>query len=235
MANGTLSEIATRGSGIGTTRIFSHFEHYLTDGLFTTTATDSGSVAVQDSASGAPSVIKLTPSDGSVTNNDETYVTTDKVFLFLEGKPLIAEARVKFTEGATDDVNILFGFSSAAIADSLVDDGGGPPATYSGATMFKVDGGTVMQTEVSKAGVQVTDTDVGTRISGSWQVWRIVAMPIDAVTVRTTFYINNVQVSQLDMSITSHAAMHGIFGIKNGADTTAEGLFVDYARFEQVA
>ena len=72
-----------------------------------TTISDLGSVAVGDAASG---ILALVPSDGTVADNDETYVeSANEVFKFTADKPLLFEARVQFTEANTDDANILVG------------------------------------------------------------------------------------------------------------------------------
>ena len=54
------------------------FDHYVTADTWTTTASDSGTVAASDAVGG---IVVLSPSDGSVANNDEVYLaTTQEIF-----------------------------------------------------------------------------------------------------------------------------------------------------------
>ena len=92
-----------------------------------TTLTDSGTASVGDAVGG---VIALVPSDGTVADNDEAYIeSANEVFKFAADKPLLFEARVQFTEAATNAANILVGLLDAVGANSLVDNGGGPPSS----------------------------------------------------------------------------------------------------------
>ncbi len=212
------------------------FRYYVTGDLWTSTLTDSGSVTVEDSANG---VIAITPSDGTVANNDEAYVfTTKDNFLFAPSKPLDVTSLVQFTEGATDDANIFVGFSSAAIANTLVDDGAGPPANYSGACFFKVDGGLNWHVEFSNATTQETveltaanSLDGVAHVAGTasaFQALRIVTQPTSSQKMDLMFFIDGTLVYKMkDKDITSAAAMKYGYGIKNGAATTVETLRVD--------
>ena len=136
--------------------VYDDFDHYVTADLWTTVATDSGTVAVSDGVRGE---VALTCSDGTVADNDEIYMgTTTEIFKFAANKPLYAECRLKYTEQSTDDANVAFGLKDAVAANSLLDDGGGPAASYSGALFYKVDGGTVWNVENSISTTQKTTT-----------------------------------------------------------------------------
>lgn len=103
------------------------------------TVTDSGTVAMGDAAGGT---VVLTPSDGTVADNDEAYYATpNEVFLIASGKPLYGRARIKVAETTADKVNVAFGFQNAVGADSLIDDGGGPKVSGDTLCIFKKDGG----------------------------------------------------------------------------------------------
>lgn len=217
--------------------IASDFTTDLDTAEWVTTATDTGTAAVGDAVGG---IVALTPSDGTVADNDEIYLESpNETFLFANNKPLIFEARVQYAEGNTDDANVIVGIKDAVAANTLLDDGGGPAASYSGAVFFKVDGGTNWQVETSLAGTQTT-TDlsatnannlakaVQTAGGSSYQVLRLEFLPYSSTNAYVNFYIDGKQVAQHDYVYTSATEMQICLGLKNGAITTVETLNVDY-------
>jgi hypothetical protein len=120
-----------------------------------TTTTDSGTVA--EDADGINGIVTLTPSDGSVGDNDEAYLYTNEWAKFLADKPFSLMARLQYAEAATDDANILFGIGEGfGAANTLQDNGAGPPADYDGCCFFKVDGETRWRFESSLGTTQET-------------------------------------------------------------------------------
>ncbi len=221
---------------------FDDFEWYITAHRWTSVVTDTGSITIGDAKGG---VATLNPSDGTVANNDEAYLkTANEIFLFAAGKPMIFEAGIQFTEGNTDDVNIAMGFMSAVAANSILDDGGGPAASYSGAVFYKVDGGTLWNVEKSIAGTQVSaelsatnslNKVAQTAGGAAYQTLRIEVHPHQGLTMDIDFYINEIHVYRIkDTTYASATEMNAFFGIKNGADTTAEALLVDWANVWQL-
>lgn len=194
--------------------------------LWTVTATDSGSAAVGDAARG---VLAIVPSDGTVGDNDETYVkSANEVFLFANDKPIVLEARVQFTEANTDDANVCVGLMNAVAANSILDNGGGPAASYSGAVFFKVDGSTVWQCENSVGATQKTTTTTTTAGGASYQVLRIEIRPQAAGFYDVVFFVDDVEVAKhSDQALGSPTEMNLFAGVKNG-DTNLETLNVDY-------
>ena len=201
-----------------------------------TTLTDTGTASVGDAAGG---ILALVPSDGTVADNDEAYVeSANEVFKFAADKPLLFEARVQFTEANTDDANILVGLMDAVAANSLQDNGAGPPASYSGAVFFKVDGGTVWQTETSLSTTQTTNELTSTNVNNlskksqtaggsAYQVLRIEYMPYSSTNAYVTFFVDGVAVAQHDYVFTSATEMQIALGVKNGG-ANLETLNVDY-------
>ena len=201
-----------------------------------TTLTDSGTASVGDAVGG---VIALVPSDGTVADNDEAYIeSANEVFKFAGDKPLLFEARVQFTEANVDDANVLVGLLDAVGANSLQDNGGGPPASYSGAVFVKVDGGTVWQVETSNAGTQTTTELLSTNTNNlakrnvtaggsSYQVLRIEYMPYSSTNAYVSFFVDGVLVAQHDYIFTSATEMQIGIGVKNGGANN-ETLNVDY-------
>ena len=197
-----------------------------------------GSAVVSDGAGGV-----LTVQTGG-TDNDEFYcISAVELLKVAANKPITILARVKFTEANTDDANMIFGFMDVAGANSLLDDSGGPSASYDGAVIFKVDGETRWRVESSNAGTQVT-TETDVTAGGSWQTLRIDITPINAKTADVVFWIDPsggqdlFQVREQSavpqnpaikhtLSISGLEEMHLIFGAKAGGGN-AESLLVDY-------
>jgi len=206
-----------------------------------TTLTDSGTASVGDAAGG---ILALVPSDGTVADNDEAYVeSANEVFKFAADKPLLFEARVQFTEANTDDANILVGVMDAVGANSLLDNGAGPPRSYSGAVFFKVDGGTVWQTETSNSTTQTTNELSASNVNNlskkaqtaggaAYQVLRIEYMPYSSTNAYVSFFVDGVLCAQHDYIFTSATEMQIALGVKNGGANN-ETLNVDYVACTQ--
>lgn len=215
------------------------FDHYVSADTWTSVVTDSGTVAAGDAVGG---VVTLTASDGSVADNDEAYMrSTKELFKFAANKPIVVEGRVKFTEANTDDANIAFGLMDAVAANSILDDGGGPAASYAGCVFFKTDGDTVWQCESSNGATQKT-TRLSSDISldkadktagGSYQTLRIEAIPTGDGLIDFQFYIDGVLVAvHKQRSYSSATEMTVFAGVKNGG-ANLETLLVDYIRCHQ--
>jgi hypothetical protein len=221
--------------------LFDDFLWYVTAHGFTTVATDSGTVTVGDARGG---IVALTPSDGTVADNDEVYIrSTAELFKF--DRSGFVEFKLQYTEANTDDANVAFGVMNAVAANSILDDGGGPAASYSGAVFFKVDGATVWNVESSIAGTQTTTTLTTTAGGASYVTFRIEWRYINSTRVEVTFWIDGQQV--LDpaqrfaspvmhvVDPTSCTEMHVFAGLKNGAATNVETLNIDYIAGGQAA
>jgi len=186
------------------------------------TVSDAGTIEVTDAAGGVLSIAT------GATDNNESYVSLkSEAFKFQTNKRLFFEARVKLTEANTDDANIIVGLSDTVAANSLVDDGAGPMASYDGAVFFKVDGGTVWQAECSNAATQTTDTSAGTFTSGSWHRLTIWYDYNDGTTANVYFYVDGTLGATLTLTISGLEEMHVLLGAKAGG-ANAEALLVDY-------
>jgi hypothetical protein len=211
---------------------FEDFQWYVTAHLLSLVATDSGTAAVGDAAGG---VITLNPSDGTVADNDEVYLkTANELFLFAADKPLVFEARLKWAEANTDDANVCLGVMDAVAANSILDDGGGPKASYSGAVFFKVDGGTTWNFETSLGGTQVTTALPDYPAGGAnWQTLRIEAREQGGV-VEIVPFIDGQQCLDVNgrrvkhtITLGSPTEMNAFVGAKNGG-ANQESILVDY-------
>lgn len=214
--------------------LFDDFFHFTTTENFTSILTDSGTAAVSDGARG---LLTITASDGTVADNDEAYVSsTAEAFLFADAKPLYFESRVALTEANTDDANVIVGLADAFAANTLLDDGAGPKASYSGAVFYKVDGGTAWLAECSIAGTQTAVTLTGATFpgDGTYQVLGIEFIPTSATVASVNFFIDGVEVGSTDaFTYTSATDMEIGAGVKNGGANN-EALIVDYLFCSQV-
>ena len=203
---------------------------------WTTTASDSGSITANDAAGGT---ITLNPSDGTVGDNDETYLKrTQETFLMASGKPIWIGARMKFTEANTDDANIWFGVKDALAANSLVDNGAGMATSFSGFGFFKQDGQTLWSIIVSLSTtqtiVQLSKANTLTKLdytAGSTAFQRLECefRPQQYGLADICFFIDGVLVYKVNnFDYTNATEMQAGFGVKNG-DTNAEAPVIDYA------
>lgn len=215
------------------------FEWYVTAHRWTTTATDSGSITVASAAGG---ILTISPSDGSVADNDETYLlTTNSPFLIAANKPIEGECTLQFSEAATNKANIFFGFKDSIAANTLVDDGGGMATSFSGACIYKVDGGTVWKCIASLGSTQTIITSTTTAGGTAYQRLRVEIRPVNSTIAEASFFCDsgsgmvplydaaqtarNVPI-KISFTYTSAAQMMCGAGIKNGS-TTLETLSID--------
>lgn len=211
--------------------VFDHFPWFISPHVWTTVATDSGTATVGDAAGG---VLTLAPSDGTVADNDEIYVkTTNELFLFGADDPLRFEAKVKWAEANTDDANVMVGFASAVAANTIQDNGAGPPADYSGAVLYKVDGGTTWNFETSIGTSQTTTATQHTAGGSAWQVVRIEVREQGGVMEAVPF-IDGQQMLDTNgrpikhtFSPTSATEMNAFIAAKNGGSNN-ESVQFDY-------
>lgn len=213
--------------------IFDHFEWYITAHQFTTTVSDSGTVAVGDAAGG---INVLTPSDGSVADNDEAYLyTANEVFLLAANKKIYGATYLKFTEANTNAANQCFGFANAFGANLLVDDGAGLKTSFSGAFIYKVDGSLFWKCVSSVGTSQTVTTSTTSSSSSSYQLLEIIGDDDYAAgNSKFTFKVNgnflrdsNGAVIRHTVAYASATEMQMGFGVKNGSGSL-ETLNVDW-------
>lgn len=212
---------------------FDDFEHFVTGDLFTDTSADTGAaVAMTDAVGG-----RVTLTTGATDNNECYLLTTKELFKFADGKPIKCGARIQYAEANTDDANLFVGLMDAIAADSLLDDGGGPKASYSGALFFKVDGGTRWNVETSLAGAQNTteltavnslDKVAKTAGGSSFQWLEIEVTPISSTQAEAAFYIDGTLVYKQTFTYTSATEMMFGVGVKAGG-ANSEVVTVDAA------
>lgn len=214
------------------------FQWFISPHLWTSTLTDSGGVTVNTTHAGG---ILITPSDGTVADNDEAYVGwTTKSIVFTNQKPVVVEFRINFTEANTSAQNVAVGLCSTTAANALLDDGGGPPGSYTGLLLFKTDGSTTWNAESSVGSTQTTTTlnatnslDKTLHTAGGTtdQTLRIEFLPYSSTKAEVLFYIDDVLVASHDYVYTSAVAVSPVILHKQGS-STGETLSVRYAAWE---
>lgn len=187
-------------------------------------ATNNGYAAIADGVKG---VMTLSASDlVGVADNDEIYFVSNlELFLLADAKPLVVETTLTLTEANTDDANLMFGLMDGVAANSLLDDGGGPKASYSGAVIYKVDGGTKWVCESSLAGAQSTNTSSTTRTSATAVTLRIQLQPTTSTNYVVTYFADGEQLRDTttgsfishNLTLTSATEMQFVVGLKNGS------------------
>lgn len=163
------------------------FLWFISPHLWTDTSADSGaSWAATDAAGGIATGVT-----GAVDNNEAYLLTTQEIFLIAANKPIIAEATLQFAEAQTNKANVAFLLADAIAADTIVDDGAGLKASFSGAAIYKVDGGTVWKCMVSIGSTQTIVTTTATAGGSSYQRLRIEIKPVTSTIAEASFFIDN--------------------------------------------
>ena len=134
-----------------------NFSEYTTAKTWTTVTTNSGTSVPGNFTPGG-----LLFTTGTTNNNYQYIYGTNANFLYIADKPAVVECVHKYTEVATNSANVGFGFSDSVVAGSLVDDGAGPAASFSGAMIYKVDGGSVWKFCTSIGSTQTISTSTTT-------------------------------------------------------------------------
>lgn len=211
-----------------------HFQHFVTGDRYTSLAADSGaSVAVGDAAAGG---IVLTT--GATDNNEAAVRTTNEIYAFRAAKPFGMVAKISYAEANTDDANVMVGFMNALGANAMLDNGAGPKASFSGAIIYKVDGGTRWQCRSSIGTTYVSTDLVGTDLNnrsrttqtaGGAQTLeiRVSGQTLAAQTI--TYLIDGVLVAQHVIDATSGTEMNLGAYVKAGS-ANSEVVTVTYLR-----
>ena len=211
---------------------FNDFFEFVTGDLFTSLAADAtATVAVTDAHGGVLAIYT------DATNNNEAAVkTTKEVFKIAANRQLVAEARIQYSEANTDDANVMFGFMDAVGANAMVDDGGGPKASYSGAVFYKVDGGTNWNVQAAdgatKTSAELTATNSLTKTAqaaggSSYKTFRIEIYAISSTQVEVSFFIDGVHVYKITTTYANATEMQ-VFVYAKAGGANAETVNVDY-------
>lgn len=219
------------------------FDDFFTDQsdlAWVDTITDTGTALVNDAVNG---VMVLTPSDGTVADNDEVYLASaNELFLFAADKPFIGRCRLKFVETASGVYNAFFGFANAIAANTLVDDGGGMRASGSIAAIYKVDGETVWRCVTRNNGTVTVSQSSTTAGGTSYQELEIEVVPFTSTQVHVVFRVDGVPLKDATtglpivhtVTVASATEMSIGAGAKLGATTNNDTLNIDYIGFAAI-
>lgn len=220
---------------LDTMYVWSHFADDQVDTSFVDTVTDTGTVLMGDDVGG---IVTLTPSDGTVADNDEAYIATpNELFKFGTSRTIYGRAKLKFTEVTAAKVNIAFGFQNAVGANSIVDDGGGLKVSGSTLGIYTIDGGSNLLRVVSSCNGTSTVTITNKTVAAAtWYVFEIeckdngtgvtmdVLFKVDGDYLRDS---NNLPIKHTVL-IASATEMQMFAGVKLGAATNNDTLLLDY-------
>lgn len=221
---------------------YSDFTEFVTGDLYTSLVADGGtSAAVGDTAAG---IIVLTT--GATDNNEVVVRTTKEVFKIVANKCIEGLFRFQYSEANTDDANVMCGFMDAMVADAMVNNGAGPKTSYSGAVVYKVDGGTKWVCQSSIGSTQTSTTSTTTAGGSSYCTVRICINPTNSTDADVTFEIdtaggsnftplvdsNNIPIRHTVTYSSATEMMAGVY-VKAG-DTNSEVVNVDYIDPAQV-
>src|ERR1051325_8543393 len=203
------------------------------------TITDSGTVLMGDAVNG---VATLTPSDGSVGDNDEAYLASpNEVFKFGTNRSIYGRFKFRYTEVTSDKVNWCVGFQDAVGANSLVDDGAGPKVSGSTLAIAKVDGGSNLLKVYSACNGTSTSTTTNFTVAAATDyLAEIICNDWDGVSMQVSFrfgivangleYLKdaNGNIIRHTVLIASATEMQIFAGVKLGAATNNDTLLLDY-------
>ena len=214
------NDVLSKSNGV--IEYFNDFFEFDNVAKFNDLVTDGGTIGSTDAHGGVLSIAT------DSTDNDESYVSSAKeIFKFQTNKKLYFETKIKLTEAATNTANWIVGLSDTVAADSLLDIGGGPMASYYGVAFFKVDGTMKIQFETSNAGTQDTDAALADFASGTDYTLGFLYDYNDGVTAKVTPFVNGVAGTARDLVISGLEEMHVLLGAKTGS-AHAAALLVDY-------
>jgi hypothetical protein len=221
--------------------LFDDFLAYTTAyGNFSSLAADTNSTVAAD-ADGVGGILEIKTGDAS-DNNEAGVLSTNEIFLPAPGKPMCFETRIQFTD-TNNAVNVAAGFADVfGAANTVVDNGASIVATFYGAMIYKLDGGTVWRCATSAGAISSTGTDtISTTTAGgsSYQTLRIDVSPISGLynASEVTFFVDGVQLRDTNNQPIVHTLTHAAAGtgdgncgayIKAGEATANMTLSVDY-------
>jgi hypothetical protein len=215
--------------------LFDDFVMFTDTACWTRLVADAGSsVALQ--VDGQHGVIRLTT---GATDNNEAMLYSPEIARFAANRTMHFEALVQYAEAATNAANVLVGMMDAPVANSLVDNGGGAKASYSGAVFLKVDGGTRWICETAVGSSKTTTITAVTAGGATPQRLEIDVIPVSSTVCDVIFKIDGLQCVDANGTKIKHTVAFGsatemaaAFGVKAGS-ASSEVLSVDYCLLQQ--
>lgn len=214
-------------------KVFDDFVADQSDLFFVDTITDAGTALAGDEVNG---VMTLTPSDGTVADNDEVYIASaNAIFKYGTNREIYGRCKLQFTETTATIYNVGFGFMDAVGANTLIDDGGGPKVSGSTLAIYKVDGGAVWKCASACNGTSTISTSTTSAVTATDYVLEIECKDWDGVSMQVCFKVDGVYLKDSNnlvikhtVAIASAAQMQVWAGAKLGAITNNDTTKVDY-------
>ncbi len=217
---------------LDTVHLFDDFLFDQSDITAVDTITDTGTVLMGDDVNG---VATLTPSDGTVADNDEAYLATpNETFKFGTNRTIYGKFKFRYTAVVAADPNWAVGFQNAVGANSIVDNGG---VKTSGSTLAieKKDGETAFRCTSACNGTAVTTLSNKTMAAATDYVAEIECLDWDGVSMEVSYKIDGDYLRDTSNNIIKHTVpianateMQMFAGIKLGAITNNDTLLLDY-------
>jgi hypothetical protein len=218
---------------LDTVNWFDDFQLDQSDINYIDTVTDTGTAVAGDSVNG---VVVLTPSDGTVTNNDETYIAfPNETLKYGTNREIYLRAKLSFTEVTATIANVAFGAMNAVGANSIIDDGGGLKVSGSTLGIYKVDGGAVWRCVSACNGTSTVTASTAAATAATDYVLEIICKDWDGVSMQVLFKVDGDYLKDSSGNVIRHTVliasateMQMFAGVKLGADTNNDTLLVDY-------
>lgn len=222
--------------------IFDDFVERDTDDFLWTDVATNASVAIDSDGIGGV----VTLSAGTADNGQAYLHTTNEIFKFQNDKPLVAVARVKVTEGGTNQAAFIIGLADG-VALNHIKENETPVDSHHGAFFFKQGGEADLKVE-SLASASDTHTTTTTEVdpdSGDWESYKIEVEPVSDTDKRVTFWHDseggqnwkqlkdtNGNLIKHTISLATPSAGTGelslFVGIKNSSANGTQTMDVDY-------
>ena len=228
----------------------SPYEYYevFEDFMYPASATVSDLTAWTISGDGATGTNAFQDAVGGVFNlvtaaadNDYHHMSLQhEAFKFAAGKRLWLEARVKLSEGTTNESTWWVGLTDTLTTGGMQANAAGPLASYDGALIYKTpETALTLNFESSNAGTQVTSSAEATSVSNTWtrvgfffdggnssSATTATLTPFYAVNDSNTFVRGAAQT----ITLSGLEEMHLVIGVKAGPTAAAETLQIDYIK-----
>ena len=175
------------------------------------------------------------------SNDYQCFFTQEPSFFIppVAGYLAAWEAYVNLTEANTNTASWFAGFTSVTTTGFL-SNSGVPPSSYSGAVIYKTEGGLTVNAQTSNSTTQHTASTITSEVSGTSLIVGMAINSNDGVTAIVTYYVSTVTSNArvpvtngtLNLTLASLANMYFGFGVRT-ASSNAETLTLDYVQAAQ--
>lgn len=230
---GNLSRFVKALEELDTVQFYDDFLADQSDINYIDTITDTGSAVAGDAVNG---VVVLTPSDGTVGDNDECYIGSPNEFLrFGTNREIYLRHKFTATINTVSAVNFAVGAVNAVGADAIADNGTGVKTSGSTLAIEKRDGESNFRCTSACNGTATSTLSNLAVASATNYVTEIVCKDWDGTSMQVTYKVNGDYLKDSDgdvirhrVAIASSTEMQLFAGIKLGAATNLDLLNLDY-------